>query len=132
MRAKIDFLMFEQMLNIASLVNRDRFEDGLMELIKEESFPERYKLILPPDRFKLYYINQGICKRVAVGMQNKLSDDFKVTIDGCSEDSTSVTTLFFRVCSTTNLCMRVLTSWWLSLSTGLTSWNCSTGESSKI
>lgn len=48
----------------------------MIELIKEEAFPERYKLILPPDRFKLYYINQGMCKRVAINFPAKLSDDF--------------------------------------------------------
>lgn len=66
----------------------------MIELIKEEAFPERYKLILPPDRFKLYYINQGMCKRVAINFPAKLSDDFTVNIILCSEGSISATILF--------------------------------------
>lgn len=93
-RAKFDFLVFEQLLAVAPKVNHNKFEDALIDIIKEETFPERYKLIMPPLKFKLYYINQGICKRVAAESPAKYSDKFVVNISLVSAINTSATTLF--------------------------------------
>lgn len=113
-RAKFDFLVFEQLLNMSPHTNRTKFEDSLIDLIKEETFPERYKLIMPPSKFKLYYINQGICKRIAALGVAKYSDTFVVLIFKLRETSISVITPSSQVIALQNLHMKVLPSSWLN------------------
>lgn len=36
----------------------------------EESFSDRFRLISPPNKIKLYYVNKGICKRVTLTDKN--------------------------------------------------------------
>lgn len=50
-------------------------------------------MIAPPTKIKLYYINQGICKRVTK-MDLKYSDDIKVMIMVFRESSMPVFILF--------------------------------------
>jgi hypothetical protein len=74
--AKFDFLIFQQLLAMSPITDAELFRHRLTALISEESFPERYKMIAPA-KIKLYYINQGICKRVTV-TDIKYSDNITV------------------------------------------------------
>ena len=76
--AKFDFGIFEQLLIASPLTDRVALRDQLMGIVMEESFPERYKLILP-DRIKLYYLNEGLCKRVT-HTPVKYTDDIGVSL----------------------------------------------------